>query len=59
MILHRIFLLLAFKPLVESHAQAEVARETPEALLQPGCDCLYCQNLKTFCEARRAKCAFG
>jgi aminoglycoside 3-N-acetyltransferase len=34
-------------------AQAEVARETPEALLRPGCDCLYCQNLKVFCEARR------
>lgn len=34
-------------------AQAEVARETPEALLQPNCDCLYCQNLKSFCEERR------
>ena len=29
-------------------AQAEVAREKPEALLQPGCDCLYCQNLLKF-----------
>jgi aminoglycoside 3-N-acetyltransferase len=34
-------------------AQAEVVRETPQALLQTGCDCLYCQNLKGFCEAHR------
>ncbi len=33
-------------------AQNEVARETPEMLIQPGCDCLYCQNLQAFCEAQ-------
>ena len=27
-------------------AQAEVMRETPEYLLQPGCDCPYCRQLK-------------
>jgi len=30
-------------------AQANVMRETPEELLQPGCDCLYCQRLKQYC----------
>ena len=30
-------------------AQAEVMRETPDALLQPGCDCLYCRRLKAYC----------
>ena len=31
-------------------AQATVMWETPEALLQPGCDCLYCQRLKQHCQ---------
>jgi aminoglycoside 3-N-acetyltransferase len=31
-------------------AQAAVARETPQALLQPGCNCVYCQGLKQFCQ---------
>ncbi len=30
-------------------AQSEVMRETPEALLQPGCNCLYCQRLEQHC----------
>ncbi len=30
-------------------AQAEVMRETPQALLQPGCNCLYCQRLSQHC----------
>ncbi len=29
-------------------AQAEVMRETPELLLQPGCDCPYCRQLKQY-----------
>jgi aminoglycoside 3-N-acetyltransferase len=29
-------------------AQAEVAREQPEALLAPGCECPYCQRLKQY-----------
>ena len=33
-------------------AQAAVARETPETLIQPGCDCAYCQRLKEYCEAQ-------
>jgi aminoglycoside 3-N-acetyltransferase len=32
-------------------AQAEVMRETPEALLQPGCDCLFCRKLQAHCRA--------
>ena len=30
-------------------AQAEVMHETPEALLQPNCNCLYCQRLEQQC----------
>ena len=30
-------------------AQADVMRETPRALLQPGCDCPYCQKLEAHC----------
>ena len=33
-------------------AQEEVMRETPEALLQPGCDCLYCQRLTQYCQEK-------
>jgi aminoglycoside N3'-acetyltransferase len=36
-------------------AQAEVMRETPEALLQPGCDCLYCQRLSQRCREIRTR----
>ncbi len=32
-------------------AQAEVMRETPEALLQPGCTCLFCQRLEEQCRS--------
>ena len=35
-------------------AQAEVMRETPEALLRLGCSCLYCQRLKQDCRANTA-----
>jgi len=30
-------------------AQAAVARATPEVLLEPGCNCPYCENLKQYC----------
>lgn len=30
-------------------AQAEVARERPELLISPGCDCPYCQRLADYC----------
>jgi aminoglycoside 3-N-acetyltransferase len=33
-------------------AQAEVARQTPEALLPAGCDCPYCRGLKRYCAGR-------
>lgn len=32
--------------------QAEVMRETPEALLEPGCDCPFCQKLEQLCRER-------
>lgn len=32
-------------------AQEEVMREMPEALLKPGCNCLYCQRLEQRCRA--------
>lgn len=31
-------------------AQAKVARATPEVLLEPGCNCPYCENLKQYCK---------
>jgi hypothetical protein len=36
-------------------AQAEIARNTPEALLPAawGCECAYCERLKRYCEERR------
>jgi len=34
-------------------AQAEVMHETPEALLQPGCNCPFCQRLKQYCTDRK------
>ena len=33
-------------------AQAETARETPEALIAPDCNCPYCQELKRYCAER-------
>jgi aminoglycoside 3-N-acetyltransferase len=33
-------------------AQAEIARNTPEALLPAGCECPYCQRLRRYCEER-------
>ena len=36
-------------------AQAGVLRETPEALLSSGCDCLYCQRLRQHCSANAEK----
>ncbi len=35
-------------------AQAEVMRETPRLLLQPGCTCHYCQNLEQYCRETQA-----
>ena len=33
-------------------AQADVARGTPDLLIQPGCPCPYCRNLKQYCEVQ-------
>lgn len=35
-------------------AQAEVMRETPQLLLQPGCHCPYCQKLEQYCRETQA-----
>ena len=36
---------------IEAHA--EVMRETPRLLLQPGCTCPYCQKLEQYCRERQ------
>ncbi|MCW3099026.1 MAG: hypothetical protein JWL77_4644 [Chthonomonadaceae bacterium] len=36
-------------------AQAAVMRETPEALLSPGCNCPFCQRLEQYCREKDAR----